>query len=408
MSMRVIPLALGALFLFVHAAVSADTLSELQRADKLRIKAWIEPKQDITAKQQVKLHIEIATDRWFSRGVRFGQFEIEDAIVLQRDNFALNSTRNQNGKSWTIQQWTLVVYPQRDGEFVVPAIPVILSIAGENLQAITGRVYTKPMSFVASIPTKLKEINNWIASTRFEIKSSFNRPFEELKPGDALIRTIQLSADDLPAMMLPEVEAEDIPGIAIYKKSPVVADKVNRGEYLAERTESLTYVFEKAGDYRLPPLTYYWWNLESGALEVVELAAIPLRVVGPLSTKDAAGDVARSNENESIDVRSLLIKFTSVIILLLGIWIVVHKILRYLKAKRPEKTAVLSERDLHRKFEQACQDRDLSKAVSLFYQWLDLYAGESFRGSVRLCISDLGRTQAMSEFNMIMRSIYSS
>ena len=100
--------------------VTAATLIELKQADKVRIKTWIEPLENIIARQRVNLQIEIATDNRFSGGTRIGVPDVKDAIVLQREKFAVNSTRNEGGRNWAVQQWTLVVYPQRDGMFEIP------------------------------------------------------------------------------------------------------------------------------------------------------------------------------------------------------------------------------------------------------------------------------------------------
>lgn len=108
--------------LLVIPAATAVTLAELQQADKLRIKTWVEPAEGIIARQQLLLQIEMATDKWFSGGTRIGHFEIKNAIVQQREQFALNSTRQEGDKTRTVQQWTLVVYPQRSGSFQIPAI----------------------------------------------------------------------------------------------------------------------------------------------------------------------------------------------------------------------------------------------------------------------------------------------
>ena len=197
-----------------NLAVSATTLKELYQADKLRISAWIDPGENIIARQQVKLQIEVATDKWFSGGTRIGIFEIKDAILLQRENFALNSSRNENNASWTVQQWTLVVYPQRGGVFEIPAIPVQLSIAGENLESIVGELHTEPFSFTASLPEPMfqgmLEKTSWIVTSRFRINERFDKTYHDLKPGDAIVRSINMSAIDLPAMMLPDITLDNL------------------------------------------------------------------------------------------------------------------------------------------------------------------------------------------------------
>jgi hypothetical protein len=267
-------------------------LQDLYQADRVRLKTWIEPQENIIARQQVNLQVEIATDRWFSGGSRIGDVEIKDAILLQREKFALNSSRSEDGTSWTVQQWTLVIYPQRGGLFEIPAIPVHLSIAGDNLESIVGELQTEPFSFTASLPEPLFEEfekTSWIATSHFSVDERFDKSFDDLKPGDAIVRSISMSAIDLPAMMLPNITPDKLQGIAVYPKPPQLTDKVNRGNYLAERSQIITYVFEKPGDYELPKQTFYWWNLETKTFETIELDARVMKV------QDLAGVAASGN-----------------------------------------------------------------------------------------------------------------
>jgi hypothetical protein len=61
-----------------------------------------------------------------------------------------------------------------------------------------------------------------------EFEDSFDKPLDNLKPGDALVRTITISASRLPAMMLPKVSADGVEGIAAYLKPAQLSDKVVR------------------------------------------------------------------------------------------------------------------------------------------------------------------------------------
>jgi len=407
MSLRNLLATTLAILFAVSVTVSAQTVEELRDADKLRMRTWIEPDKNIVAGQQLNLFIEIATDKWFSGGTRVGRFEVEDAIVLQREKFAVNSSRKELGQSWTVQMWTLTVYPQRSGLFEIPTIPIRVSIAGENLESIVGEIQTSPLSFTTHKPEELDIADNWVATTRFEVRESFNKPIEELKTGDALVRTINMSADDLPAMMLPGFTAEEIPGLAIYRKPPKVNDKVNRGDYIAERTEILTYVFEQAGDYALPPRTFYWWNTASETVESIILSG------HSLSVTNLPGQVTVSDEEEAAAVASINIKVIviSTIMTLTVLAIVVFIIRRLgtlIKQVKLRKPTQVTEKILRRKFASACRNNDQEKAVGLFYQWLDYYGDEHFHGSIRAFLIQLNHDKLSLVFNNIMQSIYTS
>jgi hypothetical protein len=406
---RDIMLAILMVFACASTSATADTIAELQQEDKLRIKAWLEPEENIIARQQVNLQIEVATEKWFSGGTRIGRFEIKDAIVMQREKFAVNSTRIEGDKSWTVQQWTLVVYPQRDGQFEIPVIPLQLSIAGEGIESIVGEAHTQPMAFEASIPEQMIDKKSWLASNRFEVEESFSRATEELAPGDALIRTITFSADNLPAMMLPEVEVESLEGIAVYRKPPQLTDKVNRGDYIAERTEVITYVFEKAGEYLLPKQIYHWWNLETQSLESIELEEHTLIISGTGNTIDSAQQTSALTDRNRLVELIPLFKMAGVLLLaVIAVWFAVRKFVKGGGAVSSAEQEPLSETALRKQFEKACAGNDFEKAIGIFYRWLDNFAGESFKGSVREQLKGFKQDDLLASFKDIMQAIYAS
>jgi hypothetical protein len=392
-----------------NLAATATTLKDLYQADKLRIKAWIEPRENIIARQQVNLQIEIATDKWFSGGTRFGPFEIKDAILLQRENFALNSSRKEDNASWTVQQWTLVIYPQRGGVFEIPTIPVHLSIAGDNLESIVGELQTEPFSFTAGLPEPMfqgmLEKTSWIVTSHFTINESFDKSFDDLKPGDAIVRSISMSAINLPAMMLPGITLDNLPGIAVYPKPPQLADKVNRGSYLAARSQIITYVFEKPGDYELAKQTFYWWNLETDTFETIDLEARVMKV------HDSAEIAEGSNLEPTADWQQMItglipvLTKTGVALMLVALgWVVFRKLSKI--STRTNQSDKLSERALRKQFETACRKNNLQYALALFYQWLDNYGGKAFEGSVVGTLNEIDQTQLTEAFRNIMRTMY--
>ena len=390
---------------FNTTMANAQTLEELQKADNVRIKVWVEPEQNIIARQQVYLQIEVATDKWFSGGTQIGHFEIKDAIVLQREKFAVNSIRSEGEINWTVQQWTLVVYPQRDGLFEVPVIPLKLSITGDNAESIIGEIFTQPFNFEATIPEQVVGNTNWIATSRFEIQESFNKTPDELEPGDALIRTIIMSADNLPAMMLPEVTLDDIQGIAVYAKPPQLTDKVNRGDYLAERQQTITYVFERTGEYLLPKQTFFWWNLESDSYEVIELEERVLTISGSVSA-EGEGASHGIDKNRLVEFQPLIKKVIALAMIIVIAWYVIRKLSKVYKKNKKTDPNCVSESELRKQFEKSCANKELEKAMAIFYQWLDNYGGVTFDGSIRENLNKLDRTELTMAFKNVMQSIY--
>ncbi len=164
------------------AAQDRPNVQQLQTAGKLLVKTWVDPVRAIVAKQQINFVIEVATDKWFSGGTRVGRLEIDDAIVLQREQFALNSTRREQGVTWSVQQWRISVYPQRAGVYEIPALRLTVSVAGDDGKPISGELSTMPVGFKAGVPKALAALASasesevdWVASPAYSVAESYSQ-----------------------------------------------------------------------------------------------------------------------------------------------------------------------------------------------------------------------------------------
>ncbi len=393
---------LMACLIFTSPLLIAQTLDSLQQQGRLSIETRIVPVDNIIAMQQLELQIEVATDRWFSGGTRIGHFEISDAIVLQREKFAVNSTRVEGGVTWTIQTWSVTIFPQRAGHFRIPAIPLTITVSDEDLQQITGQLSTEPMDFSAIVPEPLQGKPNWVASPVFSVKESFDRKLENFKPGDALIRTVKFSAEDTPAMMLPTLTSLELEGMSVYSKPPVLSDKANRGDYLSERTEVLTYVFEKPGDYQLPEEVFYWWNLQKQALQEIVLPAQMLQV-GP---GKGTGDVLSEDMSTDAEVTGSKADMAKFVLLALGLILLLYILIKRVVRSGRAIPAKLSEADLQKKFKAACAQENPELAIALLYQYLDHFGGAEFDGEIRPLLQVIDEGQK-NQFDALMRAVFS-
>ncbi|MEM8498921.1 MAG: hypothetical protein AAF542_12915 [Pseudomonadota bacterium] len=269
-------------------ADTTPSLRQLLSNDRVRINSWVQPSSKTVVGQQLELNIEVATSSWFSGGTRIGRFELDDAIVLRRNKFAVNSSRREEGQSWSVQLWTITIYPQRSGSFTIPVIDVHVSVANpENPSAaINGLLQTEQLQFGVTLPEVIyeKSISHWIASSEFTISDEFDKPlsadrtFEAINVGDAIRRTITLRAENVAAMMLPAIDARSTQGLAAYSRPARLEDRINRGTYFAIRREVISYVAENEGVYTLPEIILHWWNTQTSNLEQIVLPSHQLHV----------------------------------------------------------------------------------------------------------------------------------
>ena len=296
-------------------AAQALTIKDLQDAGRLSIDSSVEPATGIVPGQKIHLTIELSTDRWFSGGSRFSLPDVPGLIILQTESFANNASENRDGKNWVVQRWTLDVYAQREGQFVLPPIAVSVKVNDEQGE-VQGQLYTREIALSALQPTALEAAQQWVAAPKYEVRQSFDRSLEGLQPGDAIERKIYFVATDVMAMMLPTFSATQHQGLAAYTQPPQLSNVTNRGIAVARRTETISYMVETQGTYTLPALDYFWWDTVNEEATVLSLPAVTMIVGAGLGPKTES-TLAKIFEMPQLSLRTLAYLLASVLALAL-------------------------------------------------------------------------------------------
>jgi hypothetical protein len=221
--------------------------------------------------QQARLYLTIATDRWFSGGTRITIPEVPGLVILQTEQFASNASETRNGENWVLQRWSLDVYPQREGRFVIPPLTMKVRVSAGPAVDVEGELSAPAVTFSAAIPPSLEEAEQWVAAPTYRVSQHFDRPLSGLKVGDAFEREVVFEATGVMAMMLPAFEATSQEGLAVYAAPPALDNRSNRGETSARRSQRISYVVEAQGDYLLPARDYFWWDTTRAQLKLLSL-----------------------------------------------------------------------------------------------------------------------------------------
>ena len=308
-------LGIGLMVCFA-SPVTADTAEELRAAGHLQLETELTPVGEIVPGQKVSLTLAIATDRWFTGGARIGIPEVAGLVILQTQQFASNASETRNGQSWVVQRWTLDIYPQRAGQFVIPSLPVRVKVNTADAGDVEGELSTQPESLSVSVPPALAQAEYWVAAPAFEVSQSFDRSLEDLQVGDAFEREVVFEASDVLAMMLPTLAAETIPGLAAYPSPPSLDNSSNRGQTSASRTRRISYVVEAEGTYLLPVREYFWWDTQSAQLQLLSLPATEISVGA-----GAASPSRRAIAALAISPKQLLLALAGLVLLSFALWL---------------------------------------------------------------------------------------
>ena len=144
------------------ASAQQASLQSLFDENHLTIAQRLIPENPVLG-EEVTLEIEISTDRWFAGGTRLKPVLTDDVLVMQRQDLATNSSKQEQGKTWVVQLWALSLFPQEEGALFGPAIDVSVKI---NTEAgiVEGTHQLEPILMQVSVPAEVADIENWLAA----------------------------------------------------------------------------------------------------------------------------------------------------------------------------------------------------------------------------------------------------
>jgi hypothetical protein len=242
------------------------------------VRANLEWPDEVWVGQAVSLNVEVIVPTWFKDSPKFPDIEIENALTLSTGD-AVNAVVQSGGKTFSGQERQYLIFPQVAGTYTIPSITVPVSYARQDGKSSASSEPASPeLQFTAMQPPAAPGKGHLLTTDRFEMEQSFDRKLDDLKVGDAITRTVHMTAENTAAMMLPELTFETPEGIRCYTGDSKILDKTDRGMITAERTEIVTYQLTRAGSYQLPEIRVDWWAPRIKKINTDRLAPVDLKV----------------------------------------------------------------------------------------------------------------------------------
>lgn len=231
--------------------------------------------------QKRLLTVTVLTESWFAAPTVFPDLDVVPALVQRQEGFASNFIVRRNGRQYTAQSREYAIFPTAAGRLVIPPLKVSAKVAtpgvGEAFPGAEERLlWQSPVVFNVS-PLADISASAPVASS-LSIRSEFHGPLTGLATGELLARTLLVEASDTLAVTLPEMRQRVPDNIRLYRAPPRLEDLRDRTNFLARRSEHISYVFEKPGTYILPAIEYHWWNSETGQHETRIIEAVLIEV----------------------------------------------------------------------------------------------------------------------------------
>lgn len=369
--------AIMLIFVALTPRVLANSIDELINNNKLTINLKVKDNSHIIAKQPVVIELEVATERWFNEGTKIGPFSVANTVILPNNNFTSNSTKSVNGETWSTQNIEFTLYPIEAGSYTLPPLNLSLNINTDN-GAIQGAYETDSVGFNVTLPTELTGVNDFVVTPNFNFslndnslnftpeneKNNDNEALPKRALGEAFVQKVTFKADNVPSMMLPQLNIQEIDGLSIYKKPPELHDSNVRGTLVGTRTETVTYIFEKPGIYEIPAQTFTWWDNEEKTVKTTTMSQKKWRVEGALPSKNST-DVKASSLWLGLITSTHLYWLTGILFFLIMVFVGIKNKQTIINVYA--QITHLAFRQVKQKFIQAINDKDYVQAADLLY-----------------------------------------
>ena len=279
------------LLLILGLGMAGHTLG----APEVEIAAQLEPQEGAVPGQRIRLHITVATPRWFTAGTRLSLPEVPGLILLQNQSFASNASEQRAGHNWSLQRWTVDVFATRAGSFLIPPVTAKVATSLEGGLEYQGELTTSPLPLTVVLPPALEGLEHWIASPEVTLTQSIDSSGVNdagLPLGGALTRTLTVTAQDVMAMQLPELATPAPKLVQQYPEPPLLRNRANRGRLSAERRDRSVLIATAPGELSWPGAQLNWWNTHTGELTVLTTEPVTVMLSGEQLTPASSHSIS--------------------------------------------------------------------------------------------------------------------
>jgi len=261
------------------------------------------------------------------------------------------------------------MFVQREGridiESIVAEFNVYESYTGEPVAFDKA---STAMTLQVKNPPGVTDARMLVTTADFSVSVTITPESDSLIVGDALTQTVTRRASDVSGMAFAPIPVADVPGIAVYPKSPGVDDSHNRGVLTGTRVDSVTYVLEQTGEFEIPEVQLYSWDPRSEQLSTETIPALSLTVdANPLLQSEQEAAAAPPQDDQASSKQLIALAFAAIALVVFAV-VIGPKYRRWLARRRAEKQD--SEPVRFKNLLRASSKNNPSQAYNEYYRWL--------------------------------------
>ncbi|KYH01812.1 BatD family protein [Bradyrhizobium sp. DOA1] len=266
------------------SAVAALLLQQVhaQGAPEPLVRLTITP-QRVVVGQQATLQISVLAPNYMTAPPELPGLELRNVVTHQLSTVNINDVRD--GLTYAGVRFEYALYPQAPGTYAISGRSVRIRYAAEPPATRQVEIGLPEIAFEAFLPKGASELHPFVSASKLTVDQSIKRSSDQLKVGDAITRTITITAEGTPAMLLPPQTFASLDGLKAYPAQPVLEDGSTGRPPVrtATRMDSATYMIERPGRYSLPAVEIDWWNMNEGKIDRAQVDAVDFTIPGESS-----------------------------------------------------------------------------------------------------------------------------
>ncbi len=277
----------ASLALTVVPAASADGKSE--NAD-IFLEVEVNPRQPYVQAQSI--YTVRVLNRVMFNGGELSEPAAEHVLIQRLGEDRRYSTERQ-GQRYQVIERQYALFPQQSGPLTIPGLMLSTQIPGGSgfnpfmgRQMQLKRQHSEPLTLtVKPVPDSWKG-HPWLPAEQLDIEENWSKAPESLSVGEPVTRTLTLKAQGATVGLLPDLMETDDPAnnaLKRYPDQPLLNEEKLASGLLSVRQEKAAYIPSRPGQYTVPAVAIYWWNIHTQRQEVAQLPARIITVKGTLT-----------------------------------------------------------------------------------------------------------------------------
>ena len=326
--------------------------------------------------ERVPFYVELRAPGSFQGTAGFDLPQLPGTLLMKIGNPVVSS-QDFEGRSWFVQTHEFALFSQKPGLLDVPSFSVRFA-SREDFTGPAKDMQAQVPAWKVEVrrPPGSENIGFLITTESLDVTETWEPQPGPAKIGGVFKRTVVQFAPNVSGMALAPAPTIAPDGMRVYSGQPEVKDKTERGDFLGQRRDTITYLLQKPGTLTLPALAFVWWDPEKEVLERKTLPAVTFEVASPAA---ATGKV-----DAALPTWPWL--FAAVSAVGLGAW---QRRRLWARTRQGWKALNPPDRIAARKLFRACRRHDAAAAQTAWTTWRNMQ-GASFQPGPELRSALLG------------------